>query len=39
MVKLRELYERAKDYPEVRVGITYVNIKTKRSSGILLMKY
>jgi len=29
MVKLRELYDRAKNYPEVKVGITYVNIKTK----------
>ena len=29
MVKLRELYERAKDYPEVKVGLTYVNRKTK----------
>ena len=24
MVKLRELYDRAKDYPEVKVGITYL---------------
>ena len=30
MEKLQELYERAKDYPEVKVGITYVNIKTKK---------
>ena len=29
MVKLRELYDRAKDYPEVKVGLTYVNRKTK----------
>jgi len=30
MEKLQELYERARDYPEVKVGITYVNIKTKK---------
>jgi len=30
MEKLQELYERARDYPEVKIGITYVNIKTKK---------
>ena len=29
MDKLQEMYDRAKDYPEVKVGLTYVNIKTK----------
>jgi hypothetical protein len=30
MDKLQEMYDRAKDYPEVKVGLTYVNIKTKK---------
>ena len=29
MDKLQEMYDRAKDYPEVKVGLTYVNRKTK----------
>jgi len=30
MVKLREMYDRAKDYDEVVVGISYVNVRTAK---------